>query len=64
VPRTSTTATLISLVPFTLALLVFARDVDRGTAGEPEEVVLKDPLLLILGALWAASLAATLYLDV
>lgn len=64
VPRESTTATLASVLPFTLALLVYARDVDRGAAGEPEDVVLRDPALLILGVMWAASLAVTLYVQV
>jgi decaprenyl-phosphate phosphoribosyltransferase len=62
VPRESTSGTLVSLVPFTLALLVYARDVDLGRAGEPEEVILRDPLLMALGALWAVSLGVTLYL--
>jgi decaprenyl-phosphate phosphoribosyltransferase len=61
VPRTSTAATLISLVPFTLALLVYARDVDLGRAGEPEETILRDPVLIALGILWVISLGAVLY---
>jgi decaprenyl-phosphate phosphoribosyltransferase len=45
----------ISIAPFTLAILSYARDIDRGEAGEPENVVLHDPMLLILGLLWVAS---------
>jgi decaprenyl-phosphate phosphoribosyltransferase len=42
----------VSLVPFTVAILRYAADIDRGTAGEPESVVLSDRVLQILGALW------------
>ena len=45
----------ISIAPFTLAILSYARDIDRGEAGEPENVVLHDPMLLALGVLWVAS---------
>jgi decaprenyl-phosphate phosphoribosyltransferase len=37
-------------------------DVDSGAAGEPEEIVLHDRLLLILGGIWAACLMASVYL--
>jgi decaprenyl-phosphate phosphoribosyltransferase len=51
-----------SIVPFVLALLRYAVDVDGGTAGEPEEIVLHDRVLLVLGALWAACLMGSVYL--
>ena len=51
----------ISLVPFTLAILRFAIDVDSGTAEEPEEIVLHDRVLLALGVLWTVSLALAVY---
>ena len=51
----------ISLVPFTLAILRFAIDVDAGTAEEPEEIVLRDRVLLGLGLAWAASLVLAVY---
>jgi decaprenyl-phosphate phosphoribosyltransferase len=54
--------TKISLVPFTLAILRFAIDVDAGTAEEPEEIVLRDRVLLGLGFLWATSLALAVWL--
>lgn len=44
--------TAVSIAPFTLAILSYARDIDRGEAGEPENVVLHDPVLIILGVLW------------
>jgi decaprenyl-phosphate phosphoribosyltransferase len=43
----------ISIAPFVLALLRYAVDVDRGEAGAPEEIVLRDRVLLSLGAIWA-----------
>lgn len=61
VPRGSTGWALLSLVPFTLALLVYARDVDLGEAGEPEETILGDRLLLAMGALWVVTLGWSLY---
>jgi decaprenyl-phosphate phosphoribosyltransferase len=62
VPRESTTATLISLVPFTLGLLVYALVIDSGKGGEPETAILRNPTLMALSALWAVSLVAVLYL--
>jgi decaprenyl-phosphate phosphoribosyltransferase len=62
VPRESTTATLISLMPFTLGLLVYALVIDSGKGGEPETAILRNPTLLVLSALWAVSLVAVLYL--
>ena len=53
---------VISIVPFVIAVLRYAVDVDSGTAGEPEEIVLKDRVLQILGVLWVASLGITFYL--
>lgn len=53
---------VISMVPFVIAVLRYAVDVDGGTAGEPEEIVLKDRVLQVLGVLWVASLGITFYL--
>jgi decaprenyl-phosphate phosphoribosyltransferase len=53
---------VISIVPFVMALLRYAVDVDSGAAGEPEEIVLHDRLLLILGGIWAACLMGSVYL--
>jgi decaprenyl-phosphate phosphoribosyltransferase len=35
-----------------LAILRYAIDVDRGTAEAPEDVVLKDRVLIALGIIW------------
>jgi decaprenyl-phosphate phosphoribosyltransferase len=41
-----------SVVPFVLAVLRYAVDIDRGAAGAPEDVVLADRWLLVLGLTW------------
>jgi decaprenyl-phosphate phosphoribosyltransferase len=43
----------ISIAPFVIGILRYAVDVDRGAAGAPEEIVLGDKVLLLLGVLWA-----------
>ncbi|MDQ3579213.1 MAG: decaprenyl-phosphate phosphoribosyltransferase [Actinomycetota bacterium] len=53
---------VISIVPFVIAVLRYAVDVDEGNAGEPEEIALKDRVLQILGASWLACLALSIYL--
>ncbi|MFG1926333.1 decaprenyl-phosphate phosphoribosyltransferase [Cryptosporangium sp. NPDC048952] len=44
--------TSLSIAPLVLGLLKYARDVDRGHTGEPEEIVLRDKVLLALGGVW------------
>ena len=41
-----------SVLPFVLAILRYAVDVDRGDAEAPEDVVLHDRALLAMGAAW------------
>jgi len=41
-----------SVLPFVLAILRYAVDVDRGSAEAPEDVVLHDRALLAMGAAW------------
>jgi decaprenyl-phosphate phosphoribosyltransferase len=47
---------LVSTVPFVLAVLRYAVLVDAGEGEEPETAVLGNPALLSLGALWGCSL--------
>ena len=47
---------LVSTVPFVLAVLRYAVVVDAGEGEEPETAVLANPTLLSLGALWGCSL--------
>jgi decaprenyl-phosphate phosphoribosyltransferase len=51
----------ISIVPFVIALLRYAVDVDSGKAGEPEEIVLRDRVLQVLGVAWVITLALAFY---
>jgi decaprenyl-phosphate phosphoribosyltransferase len=53
---------VISIVPFVIAVLRYAVDVDQGNAGEPEEIALKDRVLQVLGVSWVACLALSVFL--
>lgn len=44
----------LSVIPFVLLLLRYARDVDAGTAEAPEDLVWGDRVLQGLGVIWAA----------
>jgi decaprenyl-phosphate phosphoribosyltransferase len=44
----------LSMVAFILAILRYAVFADRGTAGEPEDVVLHDRALALIGLAWLA----------
>jgi decaprenyl-phosphate phosphoribosyltransferase len=48
------------MVPFTIAILRYAVDVDSGAAGEPEEIVLNDRVLQLLGVALVATLVAAI----
>jgi decaprenyl-phosphate phosphoribosyltransferase len=53
---------VISLVPFTLAILRYAMDVDGGNGGEPEEIILNDRVLQVLSSGLLLTFIATTYL--
>jgi 4-hydroxybenzoate polyprenyltransferase and related prenyltransferases len=59
---TSNEWSVVSIVPFVMALLRYSVDVDNGGAGEPEEIVLHDRMLMALGVIWAACLMGSVYL--
>ncbi|MET7712539.1 decaprenyl-phosphate phosphoribosyltransferase [Streptomyces sp. NPDC005407] len=44
----------LSVIAFILAVLRYAVFADRGTAGAPEDVVLRDRALAVIGLMWAA----------
>jgi len=46
----------ITMVPFTIAILRYAVDVDGGLAGEPEDIALRDRVLQLLFVVWIATL--------
>lgn len=52
----------ISMVPFTIAILRYAADVDRGNGGAPDEIALQDRALQILALLWLACIAVAVYI--
>ncbi len=54
-PRTHTLLPQLSIAFFSLSMLRYAVDIDRGSAGEPESIVLGDRVLQVLGALWLLS---------
>jgi decaprenyl-phosphate phosphoribosyltransferase len=48
----------VSMVPFTIAILRYAVDVDGGLAGEPEDIALRDRVLQLLALAWIATIGA------
>ncbi|MGV0812821.1 decaprenyl-phosphate phosphoribosyltransferase [Mycolicibacterium boenickei] len=52
----------VSMVPITIAVLRYAVDVDGGVAGEPEDIVLQDRVLQVLGVAWIAIICAAIVL--
>ena len=52
---------VISMVPFTVAVLRYAVDVDGGVAGEPEDIALKDRVLQVLALAWVVSIGISVY---
>jgi decaprenyl-phosphate phosphoribosyltransferase len=53
----------ISMVPFTVAILRYAVDVDGGLAGEPEEIALRDRVLQFLAVAWIGTVGAAAVLS-
>ncbi|MGD9525751.1 decaprenyl-phosphate phosphoribosyltransferase [Pseudonocardia sp.] len=58
----NTVWTMLSIVPFVVAVLRYAVDVDNGNGGEPEDIALGDRVLQILAAGWLVMLALAIYL--
>jgi decaprenyl-phosphate phosphoribosyltransferase len=52
----------VSMVPFTIAILRYAVDVDGGLAGEPEDIALRDRVLQLLAVAWIATVGAAVAL--
>ena len=52
----------ISMVPFTIAILRYAVDVDGGLAGEPEDIALRDRVLQLLALAWIGTVGAAVIL--
>ena len=47
-----------SMVPFTIAILRYAVDVDGGLAGEPEDIAVRDRVLQLLALAWIGTVGA------
>ncbi|MFF0608478.1 decaprenyl-phosphate phosphoribosyltransferase [Nocardia tengchongensis] len=52
----------ISMIPFVIAIMRYAVDVDGGEAGEPEEIVLGDRVLQLLALALIGALGVAVYL--
>lgn len=48
----------VSMVPFTIAILRYAVDVDGGLAGEPEDIAVRDRVLQLLALAWIGTVGA------
>ena len=60
-PSQPSTWAIVSVVPFVVAVLRYAVDVDGGNGGEPEEIVLGDRVLQVLGLVWAVLIGLAVY---
>jgi decaprenyl-phosphate phosphoribosyltransferase len=61
VVRHNTMWSVISIVPFVIAVLRYSVDVDSGNGGEPEEIALGDRVLQVLALLWVGTLTLAVY---
>lgn len=52
---------VLSIAPLTIGLLQYAMEVDKGDAGEPEDVVLNHRALQIIGVIWLAIVAVAVF---
>jgi decaprenyl-phosphate phosphoribosyltransferase len=48
----------VSMIPFTIAILRYAVDVDGGQAGEPEDIAFGDRVLQLLAVAWIGTIGA------
>lgn len=51
----------ISVIPFVVAVMRYAVDVDRGKGGEPEDIALRDVVLQLLAVAWVVTLVIGIY---
>lgn len=51
----------VSMIPFTIAVLRYAVDVDGGLAGEPEDIALRDRVLQLLAVAWIGTVGAAAF---
>jgi decaprenyl-phosphate phosphoribosyltransferase len=61
-PRTSSVPWWgLSIVPFVMGIMRYALLVDRGDGGTPEELVIRDPGLRLVGVTWLALFLGSVY---
>ncbi|MDO5076726.1 decaprenyl-phosphate phosphoribosyltransferase [Corynebacterium sp.] len=53
----------VSMVPFTVAILRYAADIDRGDGGAPDELALSDRTLQALALLWVVCIVLAVYVN-
>jgi decaprenyl-phosphate phosphoribosyltransferase len=51
----------VSMIPFTVAILRYAVDIDGGEAGEPEDIALHDTVLQLLALAWIGTVGAAIF---
>jgi decaprenyl-phosphate phosphoribosyltransferase len=51
----------ISILPFIVAILRYALLVDQGKGSAPEEVILTDRVLQVVGLVWVAVVGVSVY---
>lgn len=52
---------VVSIVPFVVAVLRYSVDVDSGNGGAPDEIALRDRVLQVLAVAWIGSLTLAVY---
>lgn len=52
----------LSIVPFVIGVLRYGLLVDRGQGGAPEELMLRDPGMRLIGAVWLALFLGSVYI--
>ena len=57
----NTVWSVISIVPFVVAVLRYSVDVDSGNGGAPDEIALRDRVLQVLAILWVGTLTFAVY---
>jgi decaprenyl-phosphate phosphoribosyltransferase len=57
--KTDSPLAAVSLAPFVIGVLRYAVDIDRGNAGEPEDIVLRDRVLQLVGLVWLLTFVGT-----
>ena len=52
----------LSIVPFVVGIMRYAQLVDRGQGGTPEDIIIGDPGMRLVGATWLALFLGSVYL--